>query len=97
MPHLERSGMAEAGSAMQRYLGWFHHQPAGPLPPADGKKLRLCLLIRLRLGNVQLASIFSVSPASISQKKFRLKKHLSEWGESGFHEEMTLVCWLTEF
>ena len=66
-------------------------------PQLTEQELRLCLLIRLRFGNVQLASIFSVSPASISQKKFRLKKHLSEWGESGFHEEMTLVCWLTEF
>lgn len=66
-------------------------------PQLTEQELRLCLLIRLRFSNVQLATIFAVSPASISQKKFRLKKHLSEWGESGFPEEMTLDRWLTEF
>ena len=66
-------------------------------PQLTEQELRLCLLIRLRFSNVQLAAIFAVSPASISQKKFRLKKHLSESGESGFPEEMTLDRWLTEF
>ena len=66
-------------------------------PQLTEQELRLCLLIRLRFSNVQLAAIFAVSPASISQKKFRLKKHLSEWGEGGFPEEMTLDRWLTEF
>lgn len=66
-------------------------------PQLTEQELRLCLLIRLRFSNVQLATIFAVSPASISQKKFRLKKHLSESGESGFPEEMTLDRWLTEF
>lgn len=66
-------------------------------PQLTEQELRLCLLIRLRFSNVQLATIFAVSPASISQKKFRLKKHLSESGESGFPEETTLDRWLTEF
>ena len=66
-------------------------------PQLTEQELRLCLLIRLRFSNVQLAAIFAVSPASISQKKFRLKKHLSEWGEDSFPEEMTLDRWLTEF
>ena len=66
-------------------------------PQLTEQELRLCLLIRLRFSNVQLAAIFAVSPASISQKKFRLKKHLSEWGESDFPEETTLDRWLTEF
>lgn len=66
-------------------------------PQLTEQELRLCLLIRLRFSNVQLAAIFAVSPASISQKKFRLKKHLSESGESSFPEEMTLDRWLTEF
>ena len=66
-------------------------------PQLTEQELRLCLLIRLRFSNVQLAAIFAVSPASISQKKFRLKKHLSEWGEGGFPEEMVLDRWLTEF
>lgn len=47
-------------------------------PTLTKQELHLCVLIRLRFGNAQLATIFAVSPASISQKKFRLKKHISE-------------------
>lgn len=61
------------------------------------QELRFCLLIRLRFNNMQLASIFAVSPASISQKKFRLKKHLLESGRVSFMDDMTLDRWLVEF
>ena len=66
-------------------------------PQLTEQELRLCLLIRLRFNNTQLASIFAVSPASISQKKFRLKKHLLESGRVSFTEDMTLDRWVTEF
>ena len=66
-------------------------------PQLTEQELRLCLLIRLRFNNTQLASIFAVSPASISQKKFRLKKHLVESGRVSFTEDMTLDRWLVEF
>ena len=66
-------------------------------PQLTEQELRLCLLIRLRFNNTQLASIFAVSPASISQKKFRLKKHLLESGRVSFTEDMTLDRWLVEF
>ena len=66
-------------------------------PQLTEQELRLCVLIRLRFNNTQLASIFAVSPASISQKKFRLKKHLLESGRVSFTEDMTLDRWLVEF
>ena len=66
-------------------------------PQLTDQELRLCLLIRLRFNNTQLASIFAVSPASISQKKFRLKKHLLESGRVSFTDDMTLDRWLVEF
>ena len=66
-------------------------------PQLTEQELRLCLLIRFRFNNTQLASIFAVSPASISQKKFRLKKHLLESGRVNFTDDMTLDRWLVEF
>ena len=45
------------------------------LTPAD---LQLCLLMRLRFMNVQVATLIAVSPASVSQQKFRLKKRLMQ-------------------
>ena len=66
-------------------------------PTLTKQELHLCVLIRLRFGNAQLATIFAVSPASISQKKFRLKKHISESLKNGLPEEMTLDRWITEF
>ena len=66
-------------------------------PQLTEQELRLCLLIRLRFNNTQLASIFAVSLASISQKKFRLKKHLLESGRVSFTDDMTLDRWLVEF
>ena len=66
-------------------------------PQLTEQELRLCVLIRLRFNNTQLASIFAVSPASISQKKFRLKKHLCDSLKDAFPEDMTLDRWVTEF
>ena len=66
-------------------------------PQLTEQELRLCLLIRLRFNNTELASIFAVSLASISQKKFRLKKHLLESGRVSFTDDMTLDRWLVEF
>lgn len=43
-------------------------------PTLTKQELHLCVLIRLRFGNAQLATIFAVSPASISQKKIPAEK-----------------------
>lgn len=45
------------------------------LTPAD---CQLCMLIRLRFSNAQIATLIAVSPASVSQQKFRLKKRMMQ-------------------
>ena len=66
-------------------------------PTFTRQELHLCILIKLRFSNTQMSEIFGVSVSSVSQKKFRLKKHLSESLEGGLSEEMTLDRWLGEF
>ena len=66
-------------------------------PTLTKQELHLCILIKLRFSNTQMSEIFGVSVSSVSQKKFRLKKHLSDSLEGGFPEEMTLDRWLGEF
>ena len=66
-------------------------------PTLTKQELHLCILIKLRFSNTQMSEIFGVSVSSVSQKKFRLKKHLSYSLEGGLPEEMTLDRWLAEF
>ena len=66
-------------------------------PTLTKQELHLCILIKLRFSNTQMSEIFSVSVSSVSQKKFRLKKHLSESLEGGLPEDMTLDRWVAEF
>ena len=66
-------------------------------PTLTKQELHLCILIKLRFSNSQMSEIFGVSVSSVSQKKFRLKKHLSDSLEGGFPEEMTLDRWVAEF
>lgn len=94
---LSESEWQELTQLYESTWGDFIHRLLAFCPQLTEQELRLCLLIRLRFGNAQLAAIFAVSPASISQKKFRLKKHLSESGQGSFPEEMTLDRWLAEF
>lgn len=69
----------------------------GICPTLTKQELHLCILIKLRFSNTQMSEIFGVSVSSVSQKKFRLKKHLSESLEGGLPEEMTLDRWVAEF
>lgn len=57
------------------------------LTPADRQ---LCLLIRLRFGNAQIATLIAVSPSSVSQQKFRLKKRMMQADDSLFADGETL-------
>ena len=66
-------------------------------PTLTKQELHLCILIKLRFSNTQMSEIFGVSVSSVSQKKFRLKKHLSDSLEGGLPEEMTLDRWVAEF
>ena len=66
-------------------------------PTLTKQELHLCILIKLRFSNSQMSEIFGVSISSVSQKKFRLKKHLSDSLEGGLPEDMTLDRWVAEF
>lgn len=62
------------------------------LTPADRQ---LCLLMRMRFTNAQIATLTAVSPASVSQQKFRLKKRLQQTDGELFANGETLeraVC-----
>lgn len=52
--------------------------------------VQLCLLMRLRFTNAQIATLIAVSPASVSQQKFRLKKRLMQTDEALFEDGETL-------
>ncbi|MBS6467936.1 MAG: hypothetical protein KH386_01755 [Bacteroides sp.] len=77
--------------------GNFVSRLQGICPTFTKQELHLCILIKLRFSNTQMSEIFGVSVSSVSQKKFRLKKHLSDSLEGGLPEEMTLDRWLAEF
>ena len=62
-------------------------------PQLTEQELRLCLLIRLRFNNTQLASIFAVSPA----EEVPLEETPLESGRVSFTDDMTLDRWLVEF
>lgn len=69
----------------------------GVCPTLTKQELHLCMLIKLRFNNAQMSEIFGVNTTSVSQKKFRLKKHLSDTLQDGFPDEMTLDRWVAEF
>ena len=69
----------------------------GVCPTLTKQELHLCMLIKLRFNNAQMSEIFGVNTTSISQKKFRLKKHLSDTLQDGLPDETTLDRWVTEF
>ena len=77
--------------------GNFVSRLQGICPTLTKQELHLCILIKLRFSNTQMSEIFGVSVSSVSQKKFRLKKHLSESLEGGLNEDMTLDRWVAEF
>ena len=62
----------------------FTNRLATRFPSLTAADLQLCLLIRLHFTNAQVATLIAVSPASVSQQKFRLKKRLMQ-------EEETLI------
>ena len=69
----------------------------GVCPTLTKQELHLCMLIKLRFNNAQMSEIFGVNTTSISQKKFRLKKHLSDTLQDGLPDETRLDRWVAEF
>lgn len=62
----------------------FTQRLAEQFPSLTSADLQLCLLMRLRFTNAQMATLTAVSPASVSQQKFRLKKRLMQMDEALF-------------
>ena len=77
--------------------GNFVSRLQGVCPTLTKQELHLCMLIKLRFNNAQMSEIFGVNTTSVSQKKFRLKKHLSDTLQDGLPDEMTLDRWVAEF
>ena len=77
--------------------GNFVSRLLGVCPTLTKQELHLCMLIKLRFSNAQMSEIFGVNTTSISQKKFRLKKHLSDTLQDGLPDETTLNRWVAEF
>lgn len=75
----------------------FVNRLQGVCPTLTKQELHLCMLIKLRFNNAQMSEIFGVNTTSVSQKKFRLKKHLSDTLKDGLPDEMTLDRWVAEF
>lgn len=78
-----------------RVYGNFTARLATRFPQLTPADLQLCLLIRLRFTNAQTATFMAVSPASVSQQKFRLKKRMMQGDETLFAGGQTvdmLVC-----
>lgn len=73
-----------------RVYGDFSRRLSLRFPRLTPSDLQLCLLIRLRFTNAQIAVFMAVSPASVSQQKFRLKKRLLQTDETLFAEGDTL-------
>lgn len=68
----------------------FTNRLATRFPSLTAADLQLCLLIRLRFTNAQVATLIAVSPASVSQQKFRLKKRLMQEEETLFKDGETV-------
>lgn len=68
----------------------FTNRLATRFPSLTAADLQLCLLIRLHFTNAQVATLIAVSPASVSQQKFRLKKRLMQEEEILFKDGETV-------
>lgn len=68
----------------------FTNRLAMRFPSLTAADLQLCLLIRLHFTNAQIATLIAVSPASVSQQKFRLKKRLMQEEEILFKDGETV-------
>ena len=78
-----------------RVYNGFSQRLAERFPQLTAADMQLCLLMRLRFSNAQVATFTAVSPASVSQQKFRLKKRLLQTDEGllGEGETLDMFMW----
>lgn len=77
-------------SLTDRVYNDFSQRLTRRFPQLTAADVQLCLLMRLRFTNAQIATLIAVSPASVSQQKFRLKKRLMQTEEALFEDGETL-------
>lgn len=82
-------------SLTDRVYNDFTHRLTRRFPQLTAADVQLCLLMRLRFTNAQIATLIAVSPASVSQQKFRLKKRMMQTEETLFEDGETVdgVIW----
>lgn len=73
-----------------RVYDGFISRLAGRFPRLTSVDRQIALLILLRFTNVQIARLIAVSPASVSQQRFRLKKRMMQTEEELFKEGETV-------
>lgn len=73
-----------------RVYDGFTFRLATRFPRLTAADRQIALLIRLRFTNVQIAQLIAVSPASVSQQRFRLKKRMMQTEEELFKEGETV-------
>ena len=75
---------------LDRMYAGFTRRLATRFRQLTASDLQLCMLIRLRFTNPQIATLTAVSASSVSQQKFRLKKRLQQADEALFQEGETV-------
>lgn len=93
--YLSASDYAHLQELADRVYEGFCQRLSMRFPRLTAADLQLCLLIRLRFSNTEIAALTAVSPASVSQQKFRLKKRMMQEDEGLFDNGRTVetvVC-----
>lgn len=93
--YLSASDYAHLQELADRVYEGFCQRLSMRFPRLTAADLQLCLLMRLRFSNTEIAALTAVSPASVSQQKFRLKKRMMQEDEGLFDNGRTVetvVC-----
>lgn len=80
-----------------RAYDYFSDRLAAAFPQLTVADLQLCLLMRLRFTNAQIATLTAVSPSSVSQQRFRLKKRLMQTAGTSMREGETIDGFIWRF
>lgn len=74
----------------------FTERLSKKVPALTEYDLHLCCLIKLSMGNTNIATALGISPASVSKQKYRLKERITQQVDV-FKEGYTLDLWIWDF
>lgn len=74
----------------------FTERLSKKVPALTEYDLHLCCLIKLSMGNTNIATALAISPASVSKQKYRLKERIAQQADV-FKEGYTLDLWIWDF